>query len=94
MAQEQQQGADAEDHGQGDGDYAIPHPMSILANEPEEEHIDRAYHRAQANNRQKKVNHTVTSGFRSVFGMKVLIKPIPQLNEPGLDGCMLTPAQF
>jgi len=50
MAQEQQQSADAENHGQNDGNYAIPHPMSVLANEPEEEYVNRATHCGQAYN--------------------------------------------
>jgi len=50
MAQEQQQSADAENHGQNDGNYAIPHPMAVLANEPEKKYVNRTNYRAQAYN--------------------------------------------
>jgi hypothetical protein len=40
MAQEQEQRASAKNYRQHDGNYAIPHPMSVLANEPEEENVN------------------------------------------------------
>jgi hypothetical protein len=50
MAQEQQQRAGAEYDGEGDCDYAVPHPVSVLADEPEEEYVNGSTHRGHADN--------------------------------------------